>query len=261
MAISRKEWRKRLVDANLPEEVVDELLESLKDEDLLRMKDVSTEDFLDMVGHAITKAEGDDDEEEDEDVLAKARKARARARALARTKAKAGGTEEDEEEEEEEPMVSAKDSDASGLNAFADLVADRVLAKIKDTLQIQEVEIEVPELKEIISGNKGLEEKVDALSVVFKEMSEVWSAMFKDTDDILAQQFKEMSPASRQRLRSSLDNIEVLKRAAKFKATIQQGSDATTSDIVVPSDDAIIKDAAGNVYESLSDMAAGTPVD
>jgi hypothetical protein len=46
MAITRDQWRERLLKAGIPEEVVNATLESLKDEDFARMKDMNPEQLL-----------------------------------------------------------------------------------------------------------------------------------------------------------------------------------------------------------------------
>jgi len=55
----RSKWRSRLIDAELPEEVVDAFLAGVEDKDLVRMKDMSSEEFMTSMRQALDVPEAD----------------------------------------------------------------------------------------------------------------------------------------------------------------------------------------------------------
>jgi len=248
--MTRKQWRQRLIDAELPEEVVSALMDSVSDKDLVRMKDLSDEELAEAVTTAL-KAGGDATPAPRTTPITCSKCGTENPADAAKcTKCDAGLEEEEEEEEEAKPVPPA----TKDLTTFADYLVGCIDVNIKKALADQTIEVEVPELTM-------LKDAVDALRSDLEEVQTVLKDMAQADTERLAALAKDLSPAQRIRLRQSVPDGDVavrilnrLKEAGKVRSV----PDGTVFDIedFTP----VIKDAAGNVYESLQDMATGVPV-
>lgn len=225
MSLSRDDWKKRLKDAELDEDIVETFVDGLSDDDLVRMKEASLEQIKGAVVDALTKCfSGDQTRKEDDE-------------------------DDDDDEKDQEDM--AKKKDATGLKdlmEFADYIVaqteERVVAKIKDMLESQEIEVEVPLLDE-------MKDSLTEMGTQFKELLATDAERLKDT-------YEDMSTASKARLSRhfSTDAMETIERAVqhnKEKAAHLKGGEQP----VVDNGGAIIKDANGKTFESMADFVAG----
>lgn len=238
----RAGWRERLLKAELPEEVVDSFLAGVADDDLVRMKDVTDEQLLATMREALDEAEEDEDEEEEE------------------------------EEEGTDKGATAKDDLTKSLSMLADLVATRVKDMIQETFGT--VEVEVPELGQLLDTVAELKEDVGALSVSYKELTETWKEVGQDDASRIRDMVRDLSPGQRTRLRQSLSEPATAARVAQFREQQQRAAFPTPNQpshrpepgapTVLPAttgDGVGIYDAQGHAYASLTDMARGKPID
>ena len=239
-------WYARLCKEGLPEDVVKSFLDELKEDDLLRMKD--SDDDVKIVAEELKKALAAS--EDDPPAVAKDKKD------------KTDGT---------TPSGDDGGLDATSLEALISGLGDYIVTKVKDLLPAA-----------IVSDDTGLTDalskRLDDVVAMIKELTALVTKSTEQSKDLLegmatsdAQRIKDLaqnlSPAQRARLRvlddtAGVDAHDVAARvlknlrerdkvAAKTPGTgpvptiFDQGSDAPV----------VIKDAQGNEYESLSEMA------
>lgn len=228
----RDGWRDRLLKAELPTEVVDSFLAGVADEDLVRMKDLPDEQLLATMREALE--------------------------------------EEDMDEEEEESPSTTKDNLAESVTMLADVVAAKVKEQIQETFGT--VEVEVPELGQLLTEVQALKEQTEALAVAYKELTATWKEVGQDDGERIRDMVRDLSPAQRIRLRQSLTEGQTAVRAATFKGQQQRAAasfptpnqPSTRPEPGAPAvlppttpDGAAIYDAEGNPYASLTEMAHG----
>jgi hypothetical protein len=233
--MDRKTWKQRLIDAEIPEEVVDDLLATVKDEDLVRMKDMSTEEILTAMKDALVE---DDTAEED--------------------------TETAEEQETTTEEDTAEDEDESTLAADLSTFRDELLTKIKEQMEALEIEVEAPQIKTLSDRVEALEEQISGISAMMKDLSTSWAEVLRGDAERLKDMLDNMSPAQRVRLRATLTDQRTADRVNKWKEDrdkaehkdARQDSDFRQLGRL-PTGPVTIRDAAGNEYESLAAMARG----
>jgi len=226
--MNRSEWKKRLVDAEIPEEVVDDLLSTIKDEDLARMKDMSTEQILQTMKDTVA-------ESEDETPV------------------------EEKEAEDTTPEPSM-------VEMFATL-KDSVLTQIAEQLNTLEIEVEAPQIKEMAERLVSLEATITTLHEEMKELRNTWSEVLRGDAERLKEMTENLSPAQRVRLRGTLSDGAMSKRIAEHLKDrgLQPKTDvAPESDFrrlgqlpVAKDGDIVYRDASGQQYANLQDMAVG----
>lgn len=236
MSLSREQWKKRLTDAEIPEDVVDALLADLKDEDLARMKeDLSAEDLVDILKDA---ASADDESDED--------------------------TQESPPDTEE----TQPDQDVDAIAEVFKSMEDRIVERVTTNLEALQIEVEVPQLQEVITTVKEVHEDYTAIISSLKEMQELWDEVLKGDTERLKEMLDNLSPAQRIRLKTTLTDDLAASRVQKFKQDKEQESNplkqkeretdlfhAQRSTGPRP----IVRDAQGNEYEDLGALAVGQP--
>jgi hypothetical protein len=218
--MDRNQWKERLTGFGLPDEVVEEFLKSVPDEDLVRMKEYEKDEFLALLKEGLDETpEGDTTEETEPEVL-----------------------------KEEEPVVAEDTKELSPeLKAFA----DGVVARITEALSLKDLEFDVPEVAEIKAGIEKLSTRLDEMEATWKEATSLWKDLSESEEDKLRGMVKNLSPAQKSRLRQSVSPEDAVMRVVEqLKEKLGTGASA---------DGVVIKDAQGNTYKNLGDMAAGTP--
>lgn len=153
---------------------------------------------------------------------------------------------ETEPEVLKEEKVDAKDL-SSELKAFA----DDVVTRITEALSLKDLEIEVPEVAEIKVGIEKLSARLDEMEATWKEATSLWKDLSESEEEKLRGMVKNLSPAQKSRLRQSVSPEDAVMRVVEqLKEKLGTGASA---------DGVVIKDAQGNTYKNLGDMAAGTP--
>lgn len=236
--MSKDEWMKKLTGHGLPDEVVKAFLEQVKDEDLVRMKDLGDEKVMDLIKEAINsevvdeEAEGTDAKETTE-----------------------GGTEEADKEVTKE--VSQ--------DVLISIVKDTIVASLK------EIAVEIPELAELSNIKTelaALKEGFTQLTGMLKDVLEAYSNASKEETQKIKDLIGNMSPAQADRLRRSADPDAVVTRIVSRMKEVEQTVKKPTSHILdtsknlvpggaPPASDVVIMDGQGNVYDNLGDMAFG----
>lgn len=227
--MDREALRQRLIDAEIAEEVVDGLLSELKDDDLVRMKEMSIEQIL----KALQEALKEDDEEDEED--------------------------EDETEEgtsykkEETPSRKSDSDDAEALANVLNALGENIEAKVKEALDSHTFEVEMPQIAEIQGDIQQLKEQIAAVSTVLKEVQEMWDQVFKSDEARLRGLVSNLSPAQRTRLRIGLTDNQMMERLNK------EGTLTPAPGQPAPFRPGV-RDSQGNEYANLSDMSEGIPI-
>jgi arsenate reductase-like glutaredoxin family protein len=234
MSLSRDEWKKRLKDAEIDPDLAETFVDGLSDDQLVRMKEASLEQVKEAVSAALTKCFTGSDETE--------------------TRKKEDGDEDMDEEEEE----TKKKDDATSLKDLMDFAnyiiaqtEERVVAKVKDMLEGQEIEVEVPLLTDMQNDIGVLKEAFDGIGAQLKDL------VASDTERI-KENFAGMSDASKARMRRTFSTdafkaVELAMQRKKEQAEHLKGNQSTPAG----NGGAIIKDAAGNTFSSLEEFATG----
>lgn len=234
--MDREQWKDRLLKAGMEAELVDDLLASLKDEDLLRMKDMSPEEIITTLKAVVEEAANEGDPPEGD-----------------------GGDAGDPHEEGADDTADI----ASVLKEFGDGIVERVVEHLK-TLEIT---VETPDLVEIASQLKEMKNEYAALTTTLKEMQEAWDEILKTDTERLRERLKDLSPATRVQLRATLGDKDALERVTQYLRERNQLGDG----VKPPPQDNIFRrpmaqpgevvhrDSDGNEYASLQDMAFGNP--
>jgi hypothetical protein len=242
--MDRKQWRKRLLSAGLNEEVVDSLLAKTKDEDLVRMKDMSGEEVIEALKEVILKAETEAESAKGDE-----------------TEVKKEGTadsesdeDEDEEEEDDEEVAKLKDT--------MDMLAVSIVAQVKDVIAVQEVEVEVPELAALVADVSELKDTMGEVQAVLKDLAVIMKDASQDESTVLASMVENLSPAQISRLSKDIGASQSLERVVRYKEQRKQAK--TLPEMAASAGDTFVSgtgivDAEGNEYANLSAMAAGTP--
>lgn len=223
--MSRDAWRKRLLEAELPEEVVDSLLDNLKDEDLVRMKDMSTEEILETL-KAAAETMKDADSAEDE-------------------------TAQDEPNTDETPDTS--DDTSTQLKDLE----DRIVQRVTEQLRSLEIEVEIPQLKELSDSVQAIQDLVSQEAEHIKELREAWAEVLRGETERLKELVSDMSPAQRVRLRAVFSDGQVMERVAQALQQREQAPPTGQTNVFNPppqTGTAVFRDADGRDYESLRDM-------
>lgn len=229
MSMTREQWKQRLIDAELPEDVVESFMADLKDEDLARLKeDMSAEDIVNVLKDAVSD-------------------------------------ETTEEESPPEETDEAGDEDAETLAQVFKDMEDRIVERITKQLEALEIEVAVPQLQDVIAEVKGVKENYDAISTRLKEMQDAWNEILKGDTQRLKEMVESLSPAQRIRLRTTLTDDVAAKRIDQFKegqdTLVRRETEAQKTDIfhaqIATGSKPVIRDAQGNEYESLADFATG----
>lgn len=234
MSLSRDDWKKRLKDAELDPDIVETFINNLSDDQLVRMKEADLTTVKDAVvgavSSALLKCFGDPPEpvKKESDV--------------------ADDEDEDEDDDDKKPAASMKD-----LMDFANYIIEQTVTKVKDMLENQEIEVDVPILTDLQEEMGTLKEAFVAQGEQFKELLQTDTQRLKDTYD-------GMSSASKARLQRhfSTDAFSAVERAAQFRKERDDAAAAQTPG--ANGDGVIIKDSEGRTYASASEFAAGTPV-
>lgn len=245
MALTREQWKDRLVKAGLPEEVIDNLMASVKDEDLVRMKDMSEEEATTYIAGVLALAKAACPECGAE-VPEGAEKCPECGADLAK--------EEEEAEEKTPPPETKEDDDAlAGIQALGDYLVERL--KDSGLMEIQEVEFESPELDGLKVEVMALKEVVDGISTAFKDLQ----ATLKDLLESDTQRLKDisgnLSDAQRTRLmQATLPSKDVMARVVQ---ALQERKDDLAEVDVVDQGGGVLRDSNGNFYGSWEDWMQG----
>lgn len=248
MPMTRDQWKERLVAAKLPQEVIDNLMASIEDEDLVRMKDMSEEeattyitDLLSLAKAACPKCGADVPDGAEE---------------CPKCGASITASEEEGEEKTPPPETKEEEDAMAGIQALGNYLVEQL--KESGLLQIQEIEIESPELDQLKAEVISLKEVVDGISTAFKDLQ----ATLKDLLDTDTQRLKDLnsnlSPAQRNRLHSTvLPGKDVLVRVV---TALQERKDDGKKVEVVDEGGAVLKDADGNCYATFDDWIRSNPI-
>lgn len=174
--MDREAWRQRLLKAKLPEEVVDAMMAQVKDEDLVRMKDMSEDEILEVLRKSV---EVDDD------------------------------TSTDDADAEDD--ADADDATTDDLVAAFKAMEDSIITRVEGLITEITVEVEVPQLEELktaITELEALKDSVASLQTFIKDFLE-------SDEDRLGEIVRNLSPASRTRLRRSVSDDDVIERLTK----------------------------------------------
>jgi len=227
--MDRKALRERLIAAKFPEEIADDILKKTKDEDLVRMKDMSPDDIIQAFKDALAE-----DEDEDED--------------------------EDDEKDTKDPDTTEDDEVDDSAEELAEVfktLKDDIVAQVKDMFNELSLEVEVPQVSQIHEDVQALKESVSDMSKIVTEMQESWTELQKGDKDRLKEILGNMSPASRNRLRLALPDDKVATQddpRTKDRSTIFKPKINT---VFKP----VVRDAQGNEYEDLGALARNQPID
>lgn len=230
--LSKEQLKERLVNAEIPTDVVDALLADLGDEDLARMKeDLTAEDLV----AALKDAAKEDDAPE-------------------------------ETVETETPDDTTDDADA--LAEVFKSLEDQIVNRISAQLETLQVEVQAPQLAEVIETVQALKEYVEAQATALKEMQDAWNEILKGDTQRLKEMFENLSPAQRIRLKSTLVTDVATQRVAQFKDDKEKESNGlaqkeTKTDIfhaqISPGERPVVRDAQGRTYADLGAFAMGQP--
>jgi ribosomal protein L40E len=233
--MSREDWKKRLMDAKLPEDVVDALLASTKDEDLVRMKEMTPDEIIESLRQTLLQDKQD---------MVKCPKCGAMN--------PEGSTEckDCKASLEEKPPAETKD------DTTVDVSFNDLLTRIKEMIESQEIEVEVPALQGMIDEMKALKDaiiKVEAtnaeLSTSLKEMYALWKGLAEADETKLKDLATNLSPAQKIRLRTTLSEPKVaLDVIAK-----DNGNE--------PADGVMVIDANGVRYASMTAYFKGEKIE
>jgi len=233
--MDREQWKDRLLKAGMQAELVDDLLATLKDEDLLRMKDMTPEEIVKTLKEVVEEAtEGDPPEEDGEDV---------------------GDSDPDNADDTADI--------ASVLKEFGDGIVERIVEHLKEL----EITVETPDLAEITSQLKELKDEYTALTTTLKEMQGAWDEILKTDTERLRERLKDLSPAQTVRLRATLSDGKALERVTQFlheKNQLGDGAEPPPPTNVFRTPmaspgEVIARDSDGKEYATLQDMAFGNP--
>lgn len=181
--MTRDELKERLLKAGLPEEVVDAKLESVSDEDLVRMKDIPT---------AMTNDTAADGHEESDIVL-----------------------------------------DDSVMKEIGRVVSE---ALKEYDYGIEEVEVEMPEVQQLVKDVAELKEIVGKLVATLDEIS-------KSDEERLKEMNGDLSPAQRLRIRYNAGDAKPVPDTQVRKERKPE--------------DGVIVDGEGRMYDSISALVFG----
>lgn len=252
MSMTRDEYKALLLKADIPEEVVTDLLAHTEDKDLVRMKDLldgDVDNLVDALLAAVTKAEEDGPKSEKPAPPAKeiiCPKCGAKNPADATKCTKCGASLSEEKPPKTEVQTAGEV--AKSMLVMADIIVNRLKG---EAILPTELEVEVPELTEIKDAIMELRSEVAALKDMLLQLTASDENRLKDI-------VSDMSPASRIRLRQSLSDAQAIQKVAEY---LQQRKDAgdETAGSAISTDGAVIKDAAGKTYATLADFAYGKP--
>jgi len=234
--MDREQWKDRLLKAGMQAELIDDLLATMDDKALLRMKDMTTEEIINTLKEAAEKVieEGDPPEEDGEDV---------------------GDSDPDNADDTADI--------ASVLKEFGDGIVERIVEHLKEL----EITVETPDLAEITSQLKELKDEYTALTTTLKEMQGAWDEILKTDTERLRERLKDLSPAQTVRLRATLSDGKALERVTQFlheKNQLGDGAEPPPPTNVFRTPmaspgEVIARDSDGKEYATLQDMAFGNP--
>jgi len=232
--MDREKLKERLLQTGMNAELVDDFLATLKDEDLLRMKDMSAEEIVASLKDAVEEVadEGDPPAEEDVD---------------------AGDPPEETD-------------DTADIAAVLKEFGDGIVSRVVEQLQALEITVETPEMAQIVEQLKEIKEENAALKTTLKEMQSAWDEILKTDKERLSERLKELSPAARVHLRATLGDKDALDRVTQFLREQVAAGDAVTQPPVQDNifrrpmagpGEVRIVDSDGKEYESLGALARG----
>ena len=225
--MDRKALRDRLIAAEFPEEIADDYLAHVKDEDLVRMKDMSPDALLQTIKDSLAEMGEEDNADDSSD------------------------TEKDEAVSSAEALVEVFDS-----------MGDNIVAQVKEYFKEMSIEVEVPNIDKILEEVNSLKDSMAAMSQELKDMQESWNVLMQGDKDRLKDILGNMSAASRNRLRLTLTDkeatdkeVEDLKgpRAKERSNIFRPGIQSDFKPTVIDTD--------GREYENLGDMFHGKPIE
>lgn len=234
--MSKDEWYKKLTDQHgLPEEVVKAFLETVKDEDLVRMKDKGEDWVVETIKEAINSEVVDEEIE---------------------------GTKTDKKPEGEPESEESNDSEEATQAVLIGVVKDTIVASLK------EIAVEIPELAELSNIKTeiaALKEGFTQLTGMLKDVLEAYSNASKEETQKIKELIGNMSPAQQDRLRRSADPeavvTRIVSRMKEVEQTIKKPVPPTSASLVPggppPETEVVAMDTQGNIYANLGDMAFG----
>jgi len=165
---------------------------------------------------------------------------------------------EDEDTDTEDPDTTEDDEVEDSADALAEVfktLKDDIVAQVKDMFNELSLEVEVPQVSQVLEDVQALKESVGAMSKVVTEMQESWTELQKGDKDRLKEILGNMSPASRNRLRLALPGDEVAtQKTPRTKDTIFK---PRVNAVFKP----VVRDADGHEYEDLGALARNQPID
>lgn len=254
MAMTRKGFEKLLLDAGLPQEVVAEVLSSTKDEDLVRMKDMSDMSSEEIVAALASVNKADDDTTGAPPKTVKCPKCGADVPEDATKCPKCGAAIEKAQKSDTDIVTADDDSDDEVQKSFTAL-ADVIVAKIKS--EPSTIEVEMPALTDLAEAVTELKDLVTKMAADLLIVKDAFDKL-AETDEVrLKDVVSGMSDASKVRLRTALSDAETVRRVAEY---MRQRPDVSKDTAPTVADGGVvIKDAQGNTYANLSDFARGVP--
>ena len=184
--MDRNEWKERLTEAGLADEVVDDFLSTKKDEDLVRMKDMTSEEIIAKIKEVAEEIYADEEAEP-----------------------------ELKDEDAEDSTEDSSDEDTDAIAGVLKDMEDRIVQRLAEQMSALEVTVEAPNLAEIVEQLKELREDYTTLQTTFKEIQGTWDEVLKTDTERLRERLKDLSPAQRVRLRATLTDEQALKRVAE----------------------------------------------
>jgi ElaB/YqjD/DUF883 family membrane-anchored ribosome-binding protein len=233
--MSKDDWLKKLTGHGLPDEVVKAFLDNVKDEDLVRMKDLGDDKVIDIIKEAINSEVVDEETEV---------------------------TETDKKPEGEPEAEESNDSEEAAQAVLIGVVKDTIAASLK------EIAVEIPELAELSNIKTeiaALKEGFTQLTGMLKDVLEAYSNASKEETQKIKELIGNMSPAQHDRLRRSADPeavvTRIVSRMKEVEQTIKKPVPPTSASLVPggppPSTEVVAMDTEGNIYANLGDMAFG----
>jgi len=234
--MSKEEWFEKLTDQHgLPKEVVQAFLDTVKDEDLVRMKDKGEDWVVETIKEALNSEVVDEEAE---------------------------GTEADKKPEDSTEETDKKDPKEAAQAVLIGVVKDTIAASLK------EIAVEIPELAELSNIKTeiaALKEGFTQLTGMLKDVLEAYSNASKKETQKIKELIGNMSPAQHDRLRRSADPeavvTRIVSRMKEVEQIIKKPVPPTSASLVPggppPETEAVAMDTQGNIYANLGDMAFG----
>ena len=234
--MTREQWRKRMLKAGLPEEVVEATMKAVSDEDLVRMKDMGVDEIQELIATTFKADEDKEPPPATEEGQIKCPKCGVMNPAGATECSECGATLEEKSEE----MLTKKSLDE---------IMDNLVQRVKDELSIQEVDIEIPLLAEMATQMSSLKDQMDKMQEQLTLVLGTVETVTKDAATTAAN----LSPAQRVRMTAMLGQDAT--RVGNLIAERFKGETVPAADEEQDEPEVVVKDADGNVYKSLEEWA------